>query len=106
MNLLESIKTASIDAINASKPVEIVFGIVFLSIEPLKIDLEQKLTLSESFLIVPEQFTDRKINIVIDDEEKEIEIKSALKVDDKLILARVQGGQKYLVLSRLAEVDA
>ena len=104
MNLLESIKTASIDAINASKPVEIVFGIV-LSIEPLKIDLEQKLTLSESFLIVPEEFTDRKINIVIDDEEKEIEIKSALKVDDKLILARVQGGQKYLVLSRLAEVD-
>ena len=104
MNLLESIKIASIDAINASKPVEIVFGIV-LSIEPLKIDLEQKLTLSESFLIVPEQFTDRKINIVIDDEEKEIEIKSALKVDDKLILARVQGGQKYLVLSRLAEVN-
>lgn len=104
MNLLETIKTASIDAINASKPVEIVYGIV-LSIEPLKIDLEQKLTLSESFLIVPEEFTDRKINIVIDDEEKEIEIKSALKVDDKLILARVQGGQKYLVLSRLAEVD-
>lgn len=104
MNLLESIKIASIDAINASKPVEIVFGIV-LSIEPLKIDLEQKLTLSESFLIVPEEFTDRKINIVIDDEEKEIEIKSALKVDDKLILARVQGGQKYLVLSRLAEVS-
>jgi len=104
MNLLESIKTASIDAINASKPVEIVYGIV-LSIEPLKIDLEQKLTLSESFLIVPEEFTDRKINIVIDDEEKEIEIKNALKVDDKLILARVQGGQKYLVLSRLAEVD-
>ena len=29
MNLLETIKTASIDAINASKPVEIVFGIVF-----------------------------------------------------------------------------
>ena len=104
MNLLESIKTASIDAINASKPVEIVFGIV-LSIEPLKIDLEQKLTLSESFLIVPEEFTDRKINIVIDDEEKEIEIKNTLKVDDKLILARVQGGQKYLVLSRLAEVN-
>lgn len=104
MNLLESIKTASIDAINASKPVEIVYGIV-LSIEPLKINLEQKLTLSKSFLIVPEEFTDRKINIVIDDEEKEIEIKSALKVDDKLILARVQGGQKYLVLSRLAEVD-
>ena len=105
MNLLETIKTASIDAINASKPVEIVFGVV-LSINPLKINLEQKLMLSESFLIVPEEFTDRKINIVIDDEEKEIEIKNALKVDDKLILARIQGGQKYLVLSRLAEVDA
>ena len=105
MNLLETIKTASIDAINASKPVEIVFGIV-LSVNPLKINLEQKFTLSESFLIVPEDFTDRKINIVIDDEEKENKNKNALKVDDKLILARLQGGQKYLVLSRLAEVDA
>lgn len=104
MNLLETIKTASIDAINASKPVEIVFGIV-LSVNPLKVNLEQKLTLSESFLFIPEEFTDRKINIVIDDEEKEIEIKNALKIDDKLILARIQGGQKYLVLSRLAGVD-
>lgn len=76
-----------------------------MSINPLKINLEQKLTLTESFLIVTEEFTDRKINIVIDEEEKEIEIKGALKVDDKLILARLQGGQKYLVLSRLAEVD-
>ena len=104
MNLLETIKTASLDAINASKPVEIVFGVV-LSVVPLKINLEQKLTLTESFLIVPDDFTDKKINIVIDDEEKEIEIKNALEVDDKLVLARVQGGQKYLVLSRLAEVD-
>lgn len=104
MNLLETIKIASLDAIKASKPVEIVFGVV-LSIAPLKINLEQKLTLTESFLIVPDDFIDKKINIVIDDEEKEIEIKNALKVDDKLVLARVQGGQKYLVLSRLAGVD-
>ena len=104
MNLLETIKTAAIDAVNSTKPVEIVLGIV-LSTQPLKIELEQKLLLSEAFVIVPEELTNRTVKIMIDDVEKEIEIKNALQAGDKLALAKIQGGQKYLVLSRLAEVD-
>lgn len=100
MNLLETIKTAAIDAVNATKPVEIVLGIV-LSTQPLKIELEQKLSLSEAFLIIPEELTDRTVKIIIDGEEKEIEIKNALQTGDKLALAKIQGGQKYLVISRL-----
>ena len=100
MNLLETIKTAAIDAINTTKPVEIVLGIV-LSVAPLKIELEQKLSLSETFVIVPEELTNRTVKIIIDDVEKEIEIKNALQVGDKLALAKIQGGQKYLIISRL-----
>ena len=100
MNLLETIKTAAIDAVNVTKPVEIVLGIV-LSTQPLKIELEQKLSLSEAFVIVPEELTDRTVKIIIDDVEKEIEIKNALQVGDKLALAKIQGGQKYLIISRL-----
>lgn len=99
-NLLETIKIAALDAVNASKPIEIVLGEV-LNIEPLKINLEQKLTLTRAFLIVPREFTDYKIKILIDDEEKEIEIKNALKIGEKLALAKIQAGQKYLVLARL-----
>lgn len=100
MNLLETIKTAAIDAVNSTKPVEIVLGIV-LSTQPLKIELEQKLSLSEAFVIVPEELTDRTVKIIIDGEEKEIEIKNALQTGDKLALAKIQGGQKYLIISRL-----
>lgn len=100
MNLLETIKTAAVDAVNSTKPVEIVLGIV-LSTQPLKIELEQKLSLSEAFVIVPEELTDRTVKIIIDGEEKEIEIKNALQTSDKLALAKIQGGQKYLIISRL-----
>lgn len=100
MNLLETIKTAAIDAVNSTKPVEIVLGIV-LSTQPLKIELEQKLSLSEAFVIVPEELTNKTVKIMIDDVEKEIEIKNALQAGDKLALAKIQGGQKYLIISRL-----
>lgn len=103
-NLLETIKIAALDAVNASKPIEIVLGEV-LNIEPLKINLEQKLTLTSAFVIVPREFTDYKIKILIDDEEKEIEIKNALTVGEKLVLAKIQAGQKYLILSRLVNVN-
>lgn len=105
MNLLETIKTAAIDAVNSTKPVEIVLGIV-LSTQPLKIELEQKLSLSEAFVIVPEELTNRTVKIIIDDVEKEIEIKNALQVGDKLALAKIQGGQKYLIISRLVNENA
>lgn len=99
-NLLQTIKIAALDAVNASKPIEIVLGEV-LTAEPLKINLEQKLTLTSAFVIVPREFTDYKTKILIDEEEKEIEIKNALKAGEKLALAKIQGGQKYLILSRL-----
>ena len=98
MNLLETIKTAAIDAVNSTKPVEIV---LVLSTQPLKIELEQKLSLSEAFVIVPEELTNRTVKIMINDMEEEIEIKNALQPGDKLALAKIQGGQKYLVISRL-----
>ena len=52
-------------------------------------------------MIVPEELTNRTIKIIIDDVEKEIKIKNALQVGDKLALAKIQGGQKYLIISRL-----
>ena len=59
------------------------------------------MSLSNAFVIVPEELTNRTVKIIIDNIEKEIEIKNALQPGDKLALAKIQGGQKYLIISRL-----
>lgn len=50
VELVKTIKRAALDAVNASKPVEVCFGKV-TSASPLKILVEQKMTLGEAQLI-------------------------------------------------------
>lgn len=80
-NLLQLIKQAAVEAVEASKPAAILFGKVSDS-APLSIFVDQKLTLSAEFLVI----TDK--------------VKS-LTVGDKVILLRMQGGQKYIVLDKV-----
>ncbi len=69
------------EAYEASSPVNIVFGAV-VSVAPLKIKLEQKLTLEKANLILTQSIP-------------------ALSVNDKVVLIRMQGGQKYLIIDRV-----
>ncbi|HBF5910603.1 TPA: DUF2577 domain-containing protein, partial [Clostridioides difficile] len=65
-------------------PMRVVFGTIE-SISPLRVKIEQKLSIGEIFLIQTDTFkryTDKKIG-------------------DKLVLIRMQGGQQYLVLDRM-----
>ncbi|MDI2928448.1 DUF2577 domain-containing protein [Clostridioides difficile] len=83
-DLLQIIKKAAMDAVETSNPIRIVFGIIE-SISPLKVKIEQKLSIGEIFLIQTDTFkryTDKKIG-------------------DKVVLIRMQGGQQYLVLDRM-----
>ncbi|MDN9478306.1 DUF2577 family protein, partial [Clostridioides difficile] len=62
----------------------VVFGTIE-SISPLRVKIEQKLSIGEIFLIQTDTFkryTDKKIG-------------------DKVVLIRMQGGQQYLVLDRM-----
>ena len=79
MSLIETIKRISADERKASKPVEVVFGTV-LSSNPLKIKIDQLLVLSEPHLILGnhKEFND----------------------GDWVILLRIQGGKKYLILDK------
>ncbi|HBG1037138.1 TPA: DUF2577 domain-containing protein [Clostridioides difficile] len=82
--LLQIIKKTAIDAVETSNPIRIVFGIIE-SISPLKVKIEQKLSIDDFFLIQTETFkryTDKKVG-------------------DKLVLIRMQGGQQYLILDRM-----
>lgn len=118
-NLSQVIKKMALDAVEANKPMELVLGTV-ISISPIKISLSQLLLIGESFILNPEGLAGQEFTISLDeqkislkndeDELKEftimpqdlkIKIKSHIKKDDKVFLLRLQGGQKYFILSLL-----
>ena len=83
-DLLQIIKKAAMDAVETSNPMRVVFGTIE-STSPLKVKIEQKLSIGEFFLIQTDtykKYTDKKIG-------------------DKLVLIRMQGGQQYLILDRM-----
>lgn len=81
--MLDVIKQAALDVIEASNPVAIQFGTVS-SISPLEISVDQRLILSEAFLIVPESI-----------------VSVGLAQGDSVLLLRVQGGQQFVVLDKV-----
>lgn len=125
LDLLNIIKKASMDAVESSKPSDFCYGTV-TSISPLKIAVEQKLTLGEAQLVLTRNVTDYKIKVTVDWKtetksggsgessfashnhdvtgQKEITVHNALTVGEKVILIRQKGGQKYLVVDRAVNV--
>lgn len=88
------------DAIEASKPSDFCFGKV-TSVSPLKISIEQKMTLSSAQLVLTRNVTDFDVEFTINDETKEMTICNSLKIGEKVVLIKQKGGQKYLVLDRV-----
>lgn len=157
-DLLNTIKKAATEAVEASKPVAILFGKV-TSASPLKINVEQKMTLSDAQLILTRNVTDYNINMTVDHTtgttnlnanhshnasvevnvnstispndnnaritnnvnasveienasinlnhshsykgKKSFTVHNSLVQGDEVILLRMQGGQKYIVLDRV-----
>lgn len=99
-DLLTTIKRASIDAIKNTNPVNICFGVV-KSTSPLEVSIENKLTLTKDHITTPKTLSNYNVSIKIDGASKNITIYNALKSGEKVILLRVQGGQKYLILDRV-----
>ena len=96
MSMLDIIKRASVEAVDAGNPVAVFFGVV-VSAAPLKVLVDQRFTLLTEFLIVPERFIEQRV--MIDDEERTIG--NRLVIGDKVILLRVQGGQQYLIVDKV-----
>lgn len=82
-NLLNVMKQAGSNATEAKNPVNVCFGKV-TSTSPLKILVEQKITLGKAQLVLTKR--------VVED---------ALQNGDEVILIRVQGGQKYVVMDKV-----
>lgn len=118
-DIIRMIKTAALEVINSTKPTEVYFGTVRV-LNPLTIDVEQKNSLIDKENVdivltnnVKDHYVDITVNHNTEPEtctvghkhkysgRKKILMHYGLQVGEKVILIRVQGGQKYIVVDRL-----
>lgn len=83
VELIKLIKQTALDAVNASKPVEMCFGSVKKD-SPIQVLVEQKILLGEKQLVLIESVKE-----------------SGLAAGDEVVLIRQQGGQKYLIAGKI-----
>ncbi len=111
--LLRIIKRAAVDVVHSLKLPEVCFGRV-VSASPLKITVEQKLTLSERQLILTRSVTEYTFEMTVEHftekaaehlheykGRKKFTVHNGLQVGENVVLIRQQGGQKYLVVDRV-----
>lgn len=121
-SFLADVKRAAVEAVNASKPFALTFGTV-VSVSPLKIQVDQKLTLVKEQLILTNAVRDYKVYMTMDHMtentsggsgesafashahsykgKKSFTVHMALKNGERVILLRANGGQQYVVLDRV-----
>lgn len=112
-NMVELIKSAAIGAVNEAKPTAIIFGKV-VSTAPVKIFVEQKLTLNETQLIFTNNVKDYDVDLSVEHftEEsnshkhpykgrKKFRVHNGLAAGDEVIMLQMQGGQKFVVLDKV-----
>lgn len=128
-DLLNTIKKIAIEAVEASKPTALAFGKVISSF-PLVINVEQKMTLTAAQLVLTRNVTNFKTSITGGNiqnfyyvgtepnvttqpvspshvhamDKIQVTVHNGLVVGDEVVLLRMQGGQKYLVLDRVMSI--
>lgn len=118
--MLQEIQSAIKNMTDNMKLTDYVYGEV-ISIEPLKIKVDQKLTLNASIIILTSAVIEKKINYrhthgYLDTNDSssynrttstespdlsEIIIVEGLAIGDKVLMLRVENGQKFIVLSKV-----
>lgn len=121
-DLIEVIKKAALDAVETQKPVNILFGTV-VSNAPLVIEIDQKTRIESDSLILTNAVMEHKIEMSVEQiteitgggsgessfaphaheykGRKIFTLHNGLAAGEKVILLRIQGGQKFLVLDRI-----
>lgn len=93
-------KQAGTKAVDASGPVTVCYGKV-TNTSPLKILVDQKMTLGVAQLTLTRNVTDYDVNVHIDGVNRTMTIHNSLTKGDEVVLLRQQGGQKYIVIDRV-----
>lgn len=104
MALGDKIRRLGSEAVKAGNPVSVLFGTV-TRINPLEVNVDQRFTLDEDFLIVTESLVKYEVDLKHQHDGASMEealvdklvIREGLKIGDSVLLLRMQGGQKYVV---------
>lgn len=112
-DFLNAVKKAAVEAVEAGKPTDFCFGTV-TSISPLKVLIEQRLTLGSAQLMLTRNVIDYSVDITVNwntDEAdlhshslsgvKSITVHNGLKIGEEVILLKKKGGQKYLIIDKV-----
>lgn len=112
MDLLTAIKKAGVQAMGAENPVNVIFGEI-MKANPLEVLIDQRFTLDADFLIIPETLTRYEVDLkhahssgsgsTGESLTQKVVIRPGLQDGDKVILLRVQRGQKYVILDKVVE---
>lgn len=125
-NAVELVKQAAVEAVEATKPVQYLFGKV-ISVSPLKIQVSAKSIYTEKMLILTRNVTDFEVDITVSHVtenraggsgdpafashnhdykgKKKFKVHNALIVGDEVVLGRVQGGKRFVVLDRIKPIS-
>lgn len=115
------VRDTTLEAFNAKKPTDLLFGTV-LSLEPLKVQVDQKLTLEAESLKLTRAVMDYEVEMTVDHVtenqaggsgeaafashnhsykgRKKFLIHNGLVIGDKVTMIRAHGGQQYLIIDK------
>ncbi|MGG1158912.1 DUF2577 domain-containing protein [Brevibacillus formosus] len=96
--MLELIKQAATDAVSASNPVGIFYGTIKTA-EPLEVEVDQRFILKREFL----ELTESTKELKMPHGDGYYILRRKLEVGDRVVLLRIQGGQKYIILDQVRD---
>lgn len=105
-NLIQVIKQAAKDAIDAENPADLRFGTV-TSVAPLQITVTPSFILPEPLLVVPEHLKNHMVDIGKmgpngSMRPYQVMVYSGLAINDRVAMLRAKGGQHYFILGRIS----
>lgn len=97
---IENMKKIVLKAMEEGDPCDIIPGTVTTEV-PLAIQINQKTTLSDRQIIVPEHLSDHEVKMSIPGiGEVSVTVKSGIHSGDQVLLLQKRGGQQYVVFGR------
>lgn len=93
--MLALIKQAASEAVEASNPVGIYYGTIKTA-HPLEVEVDQRFILTAEFL----ELTESTKELKVPQGDGYYILRRKLQEGDRVILLRIQGGQKYIILDR------
>lgn len=124
-NPVEVVKRAAVEAVEAQKPVHLLFGQV-ISVSTLKIQVDQKSIYTEKMLVLTRNVTDFEVDMTVSHitlnraggsgdpafashnhdykGKKKFKVHNALIKGDWVLLGRIQGGKRFVVIDRIKPI--